>query len=205
VKSDAAAAFRRGGADGLRALAAGAGAAGLVLGVRALARGVSASFPLEAGAGGFAFPQGIETLLPAAVVLEGIVLRALLFGGGAALLTLLLSDVLKKPVLRLAFIAVAAGVFAPFGARTSGELFVPVFAGALTGIAALAAVTVFLRDDPRAYVFAAVLLGAAGAGADLVSSGVTRCVWNGAAVLAAVALFVVFRGFDRPHAPAAPA
>ena len=204
VKSDAAAAFRRSGADGIRALAAGACAAGLVLGVRALARGVSATFPLEAGAGGFAFPQGIETLLPAGIVLDGIVLRALLFGGVAALLTLLLSDVLKKPVLRVAFLAVAGGVFAPIGARTFGELLVPVFAGTLTGVAALAAITVFLRDDPRAYVFAAALLVAAGAGADLVSSGVTRWVWNGAAVLAAVVLFVVFRGFDRPRVSAAP-
>jgi membrane protease YdiL (CAAX protease family) len=204
VKSDAAAAFRRSGADGFRALAAGAGAAGLVLGVRALARGVSATFPLEAGAGGFTFPQGIETLLPAAVVLDGIVLHALLFGGGAALLTLLLSDVLKTPVRRVAFLAVAAGVFAPFGARALGEILVPVFAGTLTGLAVLTAITVFLRDDPRAYVFAAALLGAAGAGADLVSSGVTPWVWNGAAVLAAVALLVAFRGSDRPHASVAP-
>ena len=203
VKPDAAGAFRRGGADGPRAFAAGAGAALLVLGVRALAHGVSAAFPLEAGISGFPFPQGVETILPAAIVLDGIVLRALLFGGGAAFLALLLRDVLKKPALRVGLLAVAVGVFAPFGARTAGELAVPVFAGALTALAALAAITVFLRDDPRAYVFAAALLGAAGSGVDLASSGVTAWVWNGVAVLAAVAAFVVYRGLDRPRRNAA--
>jgi hypothetical protein len=198
VKPDAAGAFRRGGADGPRALAAGAGAAVLVLGVRALVRGVPAAFPLEAGVSGFSFPQGVETILPAAIVLDGIVVRALLFGGGAAFLALLLRDALKNPALRLGLLAVAIGVFAPFGARTAGELAVPVFAGALAALAALAAITVFLRDDPRAYVFAAALLGAAGSGADLASSGVTAWVWNGVAVLAAVAAFVVLRGLDRP-------
>ncbi|MCM3874818.1 MAG: CPBP family intramembrane metalloprotease [Thermoanaerobaculia bacterium] len=207
VKPDAAGAFRRGGADGPRAFAAGAGAAVLVLGVRALARGVAAAFALEAGAPGFPFPQGVETILPAAIVLDGIVFRTLLFGGGAAFLALLLRDVLRKAALRVGLLAVAVGAFAPFGARTAGELAVPVFAGALTALAVVAAITVFLRDDPRAYVFAAALLGAAGSGADLVSSGVTPWVWNGVAVLAAVALLVVFRGLDRPgpHAPVTPA
>jgi membrane protease YdiL (CAAX protease family) len=204
VKPDAAAAFRRGGADGPRALAAGAGAALLVLGVRALAHGVSAAFPLEAGVSGFPFPQGVETVLPAAIVLESIVLRTLLLGGGAAFLALLLHDVLRKTVLRVALLAVAAGVFAPFGARTAGELVVPVFAGALTALAVLAAISVFLRDDPRAYVFAAGLLGAAGAGTDLVSSGVAPWVWNGAVVILGVAALVAFRGLDRPaRGPAA--
>ncbi|HEX2799380.1 MAG TPA: hypothetical protein VHQ44_06885, partial [Thermoanaerobaculia bacterium] len=199
VKRDAAAAFRRGGADGPRALAAGAGAAALILSIRAFARGLEASFPLEAGAPGFPFPAGIETVLPAAVAIGSVVLRMLLFGGTAAFLALLLRDALKKPVFRAVFFAAAIGVFAPFGARTFGELFVPVFAGALTGLAFLAAIAVFLRDDPRAYVFAAAFLGAAGAGADLVSSGIAPWVWNGAAVLAVVALLVVRFGLDRPR------
>jgi len=199
VKPDAAAAFRRGGADGPRAFAAGAAAAVLILGVRALAHGISAAFPLEAGVAGFPFPEGIETVLPAVIVLDSILLRALLFGGGAAFLALLLGDVLRKPAIRVGLLAVAVGVFAPFGARTAGELAVPVFAGALTALAALAAITIFLRDDPRAYVFAAAFLGAAGAGADLVSSGVTEWVWNGVAVLLAVAAVVAFRGLDRPR------
>ena len=198
AKPDAAGAFRRGGADGPRALAAGAGAAALVLGVRALAHGVAAAFPLEAGVPGFSFPQGVETILPAAMALDGIVLRALLFGGGAAFLALLLGDVLKKWFVRAGLLVVAVGVFAPFGARTAGELAVPVFAGALTALAALVAIVIFLGDDPRAYFFAAALLAAAGPGADLVSSGVTTWVWNGAAVLAAVTAFVFFRGLDRP-------
>jgi hypothetical protein len=204
VKPDAAGAFRRGGADGPRAVAAGAGAALLVLAVRALAHGVSAAFPLEAGVAGFPFPTGIETVLPAAVAIDSVVLRMLLFGGSAAFLALLLRDALKKPVFRVAFFAAAIGVFAPFGARTFGELFVPVFAGALTGLAFLAAIAVFLRDDPRAYVFAAALLAAAGAGVDLVSSGIAPWVWNGAAVLAAVALLVALRGLDRPRPVASP-
>ena len=203
VKADAAAAFRRGSADGPRALASGAGAALLVLSVRALARGVSAAFPLEAGVGGFAFPQGVETLLPAAVVFDRMVLNALLFGGGAALLALLFRGILRKPLFQVAFLVAVAGVFAPFGARAFGELFVPVFTGALTGLAILAAMAVFLRDDPRAYVFAAALLAAAGAGVDLVASGITPWVLNGAVVFATVALLVAFRGFDRlsPVAP----
>jgi membrane protease YdiL (CAAX protease family) len=203
VKPDAAGAFRRVGADGPRAFAAGAGAALLIFGVRALSHGVSAAFPLEAGVSGFPFPQGVETILPAAVVLESIVVRTLLFGAAAAFLALLLRDVLKNPVLRVGLLAVAVGVFAPFGARTAGELVVPVFAGGLSAAALLAAIVVFLRDDPRAYVFAAALLGAAGPGADLVSSGVTPWVWNGVAVLFAVAACVVFRGLDRPRDPAA--
>ena len=199
VKRDAAAAFRRGGADGPRALAAGAGAAALILSIRAYARGLEASFPLEAGAPGFPFPAGIETVLPAAVAIGSVVLRMLLFGGSAAFLALLLRDALKKPVFRVPLFAAAIGVFAPFGARTFGELLVPVFAGALVGLAFLAAIAVFLRDDPRAYVFAAAFLGAAGAGADLVSSGIAPWVWNGAAVLAVVALLVALLGLDRPR------
>ncbi len=199
VKRDAAAAFRRGGADGPRALAAGAGAAALVLSIRAVARGLEASFPLEAGVEGFPFPTGVETVLPAAAAIGSLLLRMLVFGAGAAFLALLLRDVLKQPVLRIALFVAAIGVFAPFGARTFGELFVPVFAGALIGLAFLAAIAVFLRDDPRAYVLAAAFLGAAGAGADLASSGIAPWVWNGVAVFAFVAFLVVRFGLDRPR------
>ena len=205
VKGDAAAAFRRGGANGLPALAAGAGAAALILSIRACARGFEAAFPLEAGVEGFPFPQGVETILPAAVAIGSLVFRMLLFGGGAAFLALLLRDALKKPAVRVAFFLSALGVFVPFGARTSGELLVPVFAGALTALAFVAAIAVFLRDDPRAYVFAAAFLGAAGAGADLISSGIAPWVWNGVAVLAFVALLIVRFGLDRPRQAPLPA
>ncbi len=205
VKGDAVAAFRRAGADGPRALAAGAGAAVLILSIRALARGVEAAFPLEAGVAGFPFPTGVETILPAAVAIGALVLRMLLFAGGAAFLALLLRDALVKPVFRVAFFVLAIGLFAPFGARSFGELLVPVFAGALTGLAFLAAIAIFLRDDPRAYVFSAAFLGAAGAGADLVSSGIAPWVWNGVAVLAFVALLVVRFGLDRPGQAPLPA
>ncbi len=199
VKKDAPAAFRRGGADGPLSLVAGAGAAALVLSIRALARGVEASFPLEAGVRGFPFPQGVETVLPAGVAIGSLVLRMLAFGAGAAFLALLLRDALRKPVFRALFFVAAVGVFAPFDARTFGDLFVPVFAGALTGLAFIAAIAVFLRDDPRAYVFAAAFLGAAGAGADLASSGIAPWVWNGVAVFAFVAFLVVGWGLDRPR------
>ncbi|MCM3877209.1 MAG: hypothetical protein NEA02_12420, partial [Thermoanaerobaculia bacterium] len=204
VKGDAAAAFRRGGADGPLALAGGAGAAVLLLSIRVFARGFEAAFPLEAGVEGFPFPPGVETVLPAAVVIGSLVFRMLLFGGAAAFLALLLRDALKKPVFRAVLFTAAIGVFAPFGARTFGELFVPVFAGALAGLAFVAAIAVFLRDDPRAYVFAVAFLGAAGPGADLVSSGVTPWTWCGTAVFVAVALLVAFRGLDRPRPVAAP-
>jgi hypothetical protein len=173
-----------------------------VLGVRALAHGVSAAFPLQAGVSGFAFPQGVETLLPAAIAFDRMVLGALLLGGGAALLALLLRGPLREPPFRALFLVALAGIFAPFGARTFGELVVPVFLGALRGLAFLVAMAVFLRDDPRAYAFAAALLALAGAGTDLVSSGIAPWVWNGAAVFAGVALFVAFRGFDRRPSPA---
>jgi len=204
VKGDATAAFPRGGADGPISLAAGAGAAVLILSIRAWVRGFEASFPLEAGVGGFPFPAGVETVLPAAAAFGSLVLRLLLFGGGAAFLALLLRDVLLKPFFRVTLFLVAIGVFAPFGARTFGELLAPVFAGALTGLAFLAAVGLFLRDDPRAYVFAAAFLAAAEAGTGLVSSGIAPWVWNGAAVLAFVALLVVRFGFDRPGPAASP-
>jgi hypothetical protein len=123
----------------------------------------------------------------------------LLFGASAAFLALLLRDALKKPVFRAVLFAAAIGVFAPFGARTFGELLVPVLAGALIGLAFVAAIAVFLRDDPRAYVFAAAFLGAAGAGADLASSGIAPWVWNGVAVFAFVAVLVVRFGLDRPR------
>jgi hypothetical protein len=199
VKSDAAAAFRRGGADGPRALVAGAGAAALIVSIRALARGVEAAFPLEAGVSGFPFPTGVETVLPAAVAIGSLVLRMLLYAGGAAFHALLLRDTLVKPVFRVAIFVLAIGVFAPFGARTFGDLLVPVLAGALTGLAFLVAIAIFLRDDPRAYLFAAAFLAAAGAGADLVSSGIAPWVWNGVAVFAFVAFLVVRFGLDRPR------
>ena len=132
-------------------------------------------------------------------MIGSLVLRMLLFACVAAFLALLLRDALVKPVFRAAFFALAIGLFAPFGARTFGELLVPVFVGALTVLAFLAAIAIFLRDDPRAYAFAAAFLAAAGAGADLVSSGIAPWVWNGVIVLAFVAFLVVRFGLDRPR------
>ncbi len=204
VKPDAPAAFRRNAIDGRRALLAAAAAVLLVVAARALARSIGAAFPLDAGVGGFLFPPGVQGLLPAASVLDGVTSRFLLLAGGGALGALLLSDVLRKPAIRAGFLVFSAGAFAPFGARTWGELFVPVLAGSVVGAAFLAALAVLLADDPRAYVFTAAGLGLAGGAADLLASGVPSWTWNGA--LAAGLLLVLFawRGLDRPAPAPAP-
>ncbi|MGA7990565.1 MAG: hypothetical protein WCC53_03955, partial [Thermoanaerobaculia bacterium] len=177
---------------------AAAAAVVLIAGARALARSLGAAFPLEAGVAGFPFPPGVEGLLPAAAVLDAVTSRFLLLAGGAAFGALLLGDVLRKPAVRALFALLAAGAFAPFGARTWGELFVPVLAGSVVGTAFLAALTTLLRDDPRAYLFAASGLGLAGGAWDLTRSGVPWWTLNG--VVAAVALLALFvwRGLDRP-------
>ncbi len=201
VKPDATAAFRRGAVDGRRALLAAAAAVILIVGVRALARSLGAAFPLEAGVAGFPFPPGVQSLLPAASVLDAVATRFLLLAGGAAFGALLLGDVLKKPAVRALFAFFAAGAFAPFDSRTWGELFVPVLAGSLVGAAFLAALALLLHDDPRAYLFAAAGLGLAGGAADLLGSGIPPWTWNGALAACALLALVAWRGFDRP-APA---
>jgi hypothetical protein len=198
VKPDATAAFRRGATDGRRALAAAAGAVLLVVAARALARSLGAAFPLEAGVDAFPFPPGVQGLLPAASVLDGVTSRLLLLAGGAALSALLLGDALRKPAVRVGFLVFAAGAFAPLSARTWGELLIPVLAGSIVGAAFLAALASLLRDDARAYVFTAAGLGLAGGAADLLTSGVPWWVGNGALAAAALVALLAWRGFDRP-------
>jgi membrane protease YdiL (CAAX protease family) len=203
VKPDATAAFRRNALDGPRAVLAAGVAVLLILGARALARSLGAAFPLETGIAGFPFPPGVQGLLPAAAVLDAATSRFLLLAGGAALGALLLGDVLRKPAVRALFAVFAAGAFAPFGARAWGELFVPVLAGSVVGAAFLAALAVLLRDDPRAYLFAAVGLGLAGGASDLLRSGVPWWTLNGVVAAAALLAVLAWRGLDRP-APAVP-
>jgi membrane protease YdiL (CAAX protease family) len=198
VKPDATAAFRRNAVDGPRALLAASAVVLLIVGARALARSLDAAFPLEAGVSGFPFPPGVQGLLPAASVLEAVTSRFILLAGGAAFGALLLGDVLRKPAVRALFAAFAAGAFAPLGARTWGELFVPVLAGSLVGAAFLAALAVLLRDDPRAYLFAAAGLGLAGGAADLLKSGVPWWTLNGVLAAAALLAILAWLGFDRP-------
>ncbi len=202
VKPDAPAAFRRGAADGPRALLAAAAAILLVVAARALARSIGSAFPLEAGVGGFPFPPGVQGLLPAMSVLDAVTSRFLLLSGGAAFGALLLSDVLKRPAVRAGFLVCAAGAFAPLDARTWGEIFVPVLAGSIVGAAFLAALALLLRDDARAYVFTAAGLGILGGAADLLTSGVPWWTLNGAVAAAALLAVLAWRGFDR-RAPAA--
>jgi hypothetical protein len=198
VKPDATAAFRRNATDGPRALLAAAAAVILIVGARALSRSLGAAFPLEAGVAGFPFAPGVQGLLPAAAVLDAVTSRFVFLAGGAAFGALLLGDVLKKPAVRALFAVFAAGAFAPFGARAWGELFVPVLAGSLVGAAFLAALAVLLRDDPRAYLFAAAGLGLAGGAADLLKSGVPWWTLNGALAAAALLAVLAWRGLDRP-------
>lgn len=198
VKPDAPAAFRRNAIDGRRALLAAAAAVLLVVAARALARSIGAAFPLEAGVGGFPFPPGVQGLLPAATVLDAVTSRFLLLAGGGAFGTLLLSDVLRKPAMRAGFLVFAAGAFAPYGARTWGELLVPVLAGSIVGAAFLATLAVLLADDPRAYLFTAAGLGLAGGAADLLGSGVSSWTWNGALAAGLLLALFAWRGLDRP-------
>lgn len=204
VKKDASAAFRRNAADGPRALLAAAAAVLLVLAARALARSINAAFPLETGIEGFPFPPGVQGLFPAVSVLNVVTSRFLLLAGCAAFGALLLADVLRKPAVRALFAVFAAGAFTPFGVRTWGELFVPVLAGSLVAAAVLAALATLLRDDPRAYLFAAAGLGLAGPAADLLTSGIPWWTLNGALAAAALLAVLVWRGLDRLAPAAAP-
>jgi membrane protease YdiL (CAAX protease family) len=201
VKPDAPAAFRRNAIDGRRALLASAAAVLLIVAARALARSIGAAFPLEAGVGDFPFPPGIQGLLPAASVLDAVNSRFLILAGGGAFGALLLADVLRKPAVRALFLVFAAGAFAPFDARTWGEIFVPVLAGSIVGAAFLAALAVLLRDDPRAYLFTAAGLGLAGGAADLLGSGVPSWMWNGALAAGLLLALFAWRGLDRPAPP----
>jgi hypothetical protein len=204
VRPDAPAAFRRGGGDGPRALLSAAAAVLLVVGARALARSIGAAFPLQEGVAGFPFPPGVQSLLPAAAVLDAVTSRFLVLAGGAAFGTFLLADVLKKPAVRAGFLVFAAGAFAPLDARTWGELLVPVLSGSVVGAAFLAALAALLRDDPRAYLCAAAGLGLAGGTADLVLSGIPWWIANGALAGAALLALVAWRGLDRPKTGAPP-
>ena len=187
VKPDAPAAFRRGGADGPRALLAAARRPSSSSSARAPSPAASAPRSLSRrGSRASPFRRASQTAPPRRHrARRHDVLALLLFGGGAAFGALLLRDVLKKPVVRARLFAVFASAPSLRSAtRTWGELLVPVLAGALSALAALAALAVLLRDDPRAYVFAAGAPRRGGAGADLLTSGVTAWVWNGVAVLA---------------------
>ncbi len=131
-------------------------------------------------------------------VLDAVTSRFLLLAGGAAFVALLLSDALKRPVIRAGCLVFAAGAFAPLDARTWGEVFVPVLAGSIIGAAFLAALAFLLRDDPRAYAFTAAGLGLLGGTADLLTSGVPWWIVNGAVAAAALLAVAAWRGFDHP-------
>jgi hypothetical protein len=204
ARPDAFAAFRRGGSDGRRSLAAAAVAALLVIAARSFGGNLTAAWPLGMGVAGMGAPPGVDTLLPLAVVLDNITRMALFYGGGAALLTLTLRGMLQPLPARLGVGVIALGALADGGARTFGELFVPLLGSALVAAAFLVAFAVLLQDDPRAYLFLAAFLVAARGAWALTKSGVDAWPLNGAIVLAVILLLVLLRGFDRPAALEAP-
>jgi membrane protease YdiL (CAAX protease family) len=199
VRPDAGAAFRFRGADGPRALLAAAVAALLVFAARAFNGSLAAAWPLAGGLGAFTPPPGVETLFPAAVLLDGAVSRALLVAGAAAFAALLLKDALRHPLVRAGLVVVMAGAFAPAGARSLSELFVPLLGAIVVAAAFLAGIAALLQDDPRAYIFFSLFLAASGA-ARLASSGVASWVVSGVLVLVVAAAAAAARGFDRPAA-----
>ncbi len=170
---------------GARALRAAAATALLVYAARSLAASLRAAFPAEAGAGGFAFPPGVDGWLPAAAVLAAATETALLVAGGAALAVLVLRALeptrAGKVVLALALL----GCWAPLDARTVGEIVVPLVSGALPAAALALGVAFFLKDDAWAYALTAAGIVVLRDGALLAASGVTPWVASGALCLAA--------------------
>ncbi len=180
-----------------RALRAAAATTLLVFAARALKGGLEAAFPAAAGVGGFAFPPGVEGWLPAAPVLAGATEIALLAAGAAALGALLFRDLLVTRAARAVVLVAVAGCWAPFDARTAGELLVPIAAGALPAAALALGIALFLKDDPWAYVLTAVGVVVLREGATLVTSGATPWVASGALCLAAGLLLGLAPGWRR--------
>lgn len=197
VRPDAWGAFRRGATSGPRALLAAALTLLLLVAIRAFGGSLSAAWPLESGVGLLRVPEGIETLLPLADVLASVTRRLLLLAGVASLGALALRDFLRPLASRIVTPILLVGLFVPAGARTAADVLVGPLGSLLAATALIAALAVLLRDDPRAYLFAAAFLGAGRAAVELVTSGVTPWVWNGVALLVGLGALVVWRGLDR--------
>lgn len=200
--------LRRPMPDGrVRALRAAGATALLVFAARALKASMEAAFPSEAGVGGFGFPPGVDGWLPAASVLASATELALLVAGGAALASLLARELASSHRTQVVLGFVALGCWAPLDARTFGEIAVQLVSGALPAVALALGVTLFLKDDPWAYVFTAVGVTVLRGGATLVTSGVTPWIVSGALCLAAGLLVLLAPGWrkDAPSTPPTPA
>jgi hypothetical protein len=162
---------------------------------------------MEAGVGGFGFPPGVDGWLPAASVLASATELALLVAGGAALVSLLLRDLLPSRRAQVLFGLVAAGCWAPLDARTFGEVVVPIASGALPAAALALGVALFLKDDPWAYVATVAGVVLLRDGATFVTSSVTPWVASGAVCLAVGLVFLLAPGWRRggPAIPPTPA
>lgn len=187
-----------------RALRAAAGTTLLVYAARSLRAGLAGAFPAEAGVGGFGFPPGVDGWLPAASVLASGVEIALLLAGGIALAVLLLRELAPPPAGKALLLVAVAGCWAPFDARTFGELVVPLAADALPAAALAAGAALFLNDDAWAYAFTAAGIVVLREAATLVSSGVTPWVASGALCLAAGLLVLLAPGWRKPAIPPTP-
>lgn len=181
--------------DPKRSLAAAVLAALLVFSVRLLGSNLAAAWPLAMGVGGFPEPPGVESLVPAIVVLDDAVSLALLAAGAVALLKVLSEDFLSSNGKRIVTALLFVGILVPLGPRTLSEMLVPLLARTLVLAAFLAALECFLGDDTPAFGLTIVLYSLGRSGAALLVSGVSFWQWNGVAVFAvglaaAVALLI---------------
>jgi len=204
VRPDALTAFGKGAAPrGPRTLVAAGLGTLLVVAASLFGRNLAAAWPLAAGFSGFAIPPGIETALPAVDVLQSAVAYTLLLAGGAALLALLLRDLLQPTAVKAVAVLLLVGVFVPFQARTAPELLVPLLSRTVVAAALLAALACLLRDDPRSYLATALLLAAVRGALPLIRSDVTSWRFNGLGAAAVLLLALAFVAF--PRRSAAPA
>lgn len=197
VRPDLLVAFRRGAADGRRSLAAAAAVALLVFVGRSLSGNLSAAWPLWAGADPLPAPAGIDTLLASVTVLTAGLQAALLLGALAALWTLLTRGILASVPAKAVALVAAAGILVPLGPRSLPEMSLPFLAALLPAAAFVVGAAVFLADDPRAYLLAGALVVLVRRGADLLESGVSPWMIEGAVLILVVAAAVAWWGFDR--------
>lgn len=198
VREGALAAWKPRASSGPRALLAAGVMLLLLFACRSFSTNLATAWPLEIGFGGLSIPPGVDTLAPFFDLLDSIVKLALLLGAGAALAALLSRDFLAAAPMRFATALVAAGLFAPISARTLPEVLIPVLLSSIVATAFVAALAILLDDDPRAYLLAAALLVGVRGAYDLLFTGVTSYVFNGAALVAVLILLILWRGFDRP-------
>jgi hypothetical protein len=187
---------------GRSAAASSAAALLLLLAGQSLSANVTAAAPALAGLGGFPDPPSIDSFVPAVTVAMKAAFSALQLGTFGAVVWLLFRSPLTSGRSRLLTGFLVAGVFAPLAPQTATELFVPLLAALLSGLAWAGALWL-LQDDPRAFWLTgslAVLLPAAW---KLGASGVPFWVANGAVLLGVAVGVTVWVGKSRQAAGSA--